>query len=410
MMRLRCLLAVLLAAAVLPSATAQTLDELYRRMQAGDEEARREYWTRKKGTMREIFEQAYQGTLDETTPAGGSGTSPDASGTPAADDRTGPSMAELANALKLSVVALFNAYEQESIGGFLALVDASFAARDRNGTDYRQSDLPRVLSDDFAILERIAFTVQVEQPAIQSDGKRAQVEVTWSRRAWVQTGGQEWILLDQRSTFQFEAGAGGQFLLAAIFGDPIFAIARPQGHIVVTEGTIDGKTVTDPVTLDRNVGIVVVQNPTEQPAAVAPTPSSPPSATVLTKQELVKLSRLDLDSQTKSDVCDALAGADIDFSCGQFGTITVQNGAQILALKSLFPGGFNSVTELPQPPYGADPISLTSSASDVGELYAIRTSEGKFAILAIVGFQPGEPPIYAIVYKVQTNGSRQFLP
>ena len=73
MMRLRCLLAVLLAAAVLPSATAQTLDELYRRMQAGDEEARREYWTRKKGTMREIFEQAYQGTLDETTPAGGSG-------------------------------------------------------------------------------------------------------------------------------------------------------------------------------------------------------------------------------------------------------------------------------------------------------------------------------------------------
>ncbi len=405
------LLAFLLAVGTMPCAVAQDLDELYRRMQAGDEEARREYWSRKKGAMREIFEQAYQGTLDEApAPAAGRDQPAPGSGTPA-DQPTGRPVTELASALQLSVVALFNAYEQESIGGFLELVHASFSARDRSGTDYRQSDLPRVLSDDFAILGRIGFVVQVEQPQIQADGKRAQVEVTWSRRALVETGGQEWILLDQRSILQFEADAGGRFLLTAIFGDPIFAIARPTGEIAVTEGTIDGAAVTRPVTLTRESGIVVVVV-AQQPAAVQP--AAPAAAAVfnapITGTETFAQSHVDFDAQVFPRSCVPVpAGADIDFRCYSGASIDIENGAQILRIDALF-SGIESVQEAPAPPYTSLSHPLTLSLSDVGQLFAVQTSTGKFALFAITNFDNDGPPTYTIAYKYQADGSRRFKP
>lgn len=344
-------------------------------------------WNETKRVFREILEQR---TSQATAPA----------------DRAGPEVpveetTSSETDLRKVVVALFEAYEREDAGGFVAHVHPSFSARDDSGNDYRFADLPRALADDFEILDRIRFEVFVGQTTAQADDARAQTEVRWSRRAWIQTGGQEWILQDQRSVFQFDRAAGSEgFQLSRIFGDSIFALANQRGQVVADEGTIDGERITEPTVLDRFVGVVQ-----EEPAESEAAPASAPS-TVVTGSFSTEQGFLDFDGQNFPAGCVVFPAADNNFRCSALGDIWGCNGATIREITALF-ANLDAVDEVPAPPYPAS-TTLIQNAADVGRLFAVQTNIGFFAAYQITAIDLTGPIIYTIRYKYQPNGSRKM--
>ncbi|MBI4616936.1 MAG: hypothetical protein HY720_25210 [Planctomycetes bacterium] len=301
------------------------------------------------------------------------------------------------------VVALFEAYEREDAGGFVAHVHPGFSARDDSGNDYRRADLPRALADDFEVLERIRFSVFVGQTILQQDGMRAEAEVRWTRLAMTQVGAREWILLDQRSVFQFDrSGDGESFLLSRIFGDTIFALANPRGQVVASEGTLDGERIAEPLVFDRFLGVVEP----EQPAASEPAPAAAGS-TVVTGSFSTQRGYLDFDAQNFPLVCAFYLAADNDFRCFALNTIWGCNGATIRDISGMF-ANLDAVDAVPAPPYPAS-VGLNQNATDVGRLFAVRTNIGFFAAYEITGFDPASPPgTYTIRFKYQPNGTRNM--
>lgn len=156
-----------------------------------------------------------------------------------------------AQGLEARIAGLFEAYEREDPGGFVRQVHPRFAGSDRSGNAYRTADLPRALSDDFAILDRVRFEVHVGRLRIQDDGRTALAPVRWSRRALVEVGGREWIVRAGRSVLVLERDRDGGWRLAGLHGDPLFALADRRGRILATEGEIDGEPIRTPVVLDR---------------------------------------------------------------------------------------------------------------------------------------------------------------
>ncbi len=157
----------------------------------------------------------------------------------------------LAQGLEDRIAGLFLAYEREDIGGFLRQVDPTFAGSDRSGNAHRAADLPRALADDFAILDRVRFEATVGRLRIEEDGRTAWAPVRWSRRALVEIGGAEWIVRAHRSVLVLVRGPSGDWRLAGLHGDPLFALAGFSGRILATEGDLDGEPIRKPVELDR---------------------------------------------------------------------------------------------------------------------------------------------------------------
>ncbi|MBI4618351.1 MAG: hypothetical protein HY720_32435 [Planctomycetes bacterium] len=360
----------------------------------GYDRAYKKYWDLKKITFHEF--------LDENLLKAGL-LGPPATDTGGADndrsdkspDAGAPRSPILEEDLRRLVTSLFESYEREDVGGFMEYVHPSFNARDRTGNDYRYSDLPRALTDDFEILEKVQFTVFVGQTTVQEDGARAETEVRWSRKALVQTGGQEWELLDQRSVFQFDRGSG--LLLSRIFGDSIFGLADRLGQIVADRGTLDGQPIEEPLTLDRFQGVV---QPEEQPIS-EPTPAP---STIVEGTFSLQQGFLDFDAQNFDPGCSGIPDADFDFQCASPGWIDGKNGAELMRIDPDFPGGLDTVVVLPDPPYNTNE-NLGGGGGDIGKMFAYKTSQGLFGAFQITNVAAA---VYTIRFKHQKNGSKNL--
>ncbi|MBI4614927.1 MAG: nuclear transport factor 2 family protein [Planctomycetes bacterium] len=315
----------------------------------------------------------------------------------------------------LLVREIFEAYERESVGAFAALIHPDFLARDRTGNDYRYADMPRALSDDFEILERIAFTVFVGQVTVESDGGRAQVEVRWSRRARVEIGGQEIIVTDQRSVFQFDRPPGGTgFLLSRIFGDPIFGLADRRGEITVDRGTLDGELIRVPILLDRFQGIVrppLVQRDQDGGAGGGGGGGGPPPSTILLGTNTILEGQINFDTQVfQNSFLPFLPGADIQWSPnpGPLTGFILPSLGTVREITGMF-ANLDAIAVLPAPPY-ADLPALNENAADVGRLFAVQTDQGFFCGFEITAYNPLPAPAgeWTLRFKYQTDGTRNL--
>lgn len=310
---------------------------------------------------------------------------------------------------QLLVREIFEAYERESVGDFMMHMHPGFNARDRTGNDYRYADLPRAVADDFAILSRVRFTVFVGQIQVVRDGNRAQVEIRWSRRLWVEIGGEEILLEDQRSVFQFERRGSGQgFGLSRIFGDSIFGLADRRGVITIDRGTLDGRAIDEPIRLDRFQGIL--RPPLVQRFSSGGGGGPAPSPTIVTGTFQIRQGLMEWDSQVFPNTFVPLPGNDTSWQpfLGLPTGFIFPTGGTIREITGMF-ANLDAVTVLPAPPYGETP-TLNETAADVGRLFAVRTDQGFFLAFEITAFVAGPFPAgeWTIRFRYQADGSRSM--
>ncbi len=345
-------------------------------------------WSAKKEEAVRYFQEVFQGRAPSGAQDPGPGQP--AQGTAAADSEP----------IRRLVTDLFQDYEREDVGGFIADLSPTFSSADRTGNDYRFSDMPRALADDFAILDGVRFEgVKVDQPLVQRDGKKIQVDVRWNRRAFVQVGGSEWILSDQRSTFVLEPAADGRMLLGRIFGDAIFGLAQRQGHIVANDGTIDGERIGQPVLLDRTTGVLKPTAGTPDGGGngggngPGPGPTPTPSTTI-TGTITVAAADLDFDAQSFPPCLSPTpGGTDFEFNCTP-NQIQPTGGAGLQVAN----GGIDTITAAPAGGYsgaGVAPIP-------VGRAFFFQTGKRNYGAFEVVSFSG---TTYTIRYKYQPNGS-----
>lgn len=198
-----------------------------------------------------------------------------------AASEAGPQIADV----KAILERLFTAYEAENASAFEEVLANGFTGSDRSGHNYDAARFSSAMRDDFRNLDRIEFQVNVTRMQYYPGENRVKAELSWRRRAYLQTSAQEWLLDGQQSTLIFQRDAVTQAMkLSGIEGDPIFGIAEPLGPLVISGGTLGGAKVTTPIVV--NGGETTSANPTTAPptASIAASPAvgSPPLAVTFT--------------------------------------------------------------------------------------------------------------------------------
>jgi hypothetical protein len=260
---------------------------------------------------------------------------------------------------RTAVQDMYLAYEQEDVRGFMKFVSDWYTSTGNNANNYSQLEL--ALLDDFKNLQDINFKIYIEtEPVYYSDLNRVSFSIRWQRKASLARSGQVWDLSGKTTTFVFEFNDRGDLVLARVEGDVPFGLANPFGVITISDGKLDGTTVTSAVT---------VENGQSNSSTTVYTDGSTPDITVLNQSWYFS---------TKAT--GAYASGDIYYTSDAGDTHSYigisDDGLRLRKLTGY--ATLQDVSAVPTTGYVAfyaDPA--------VGDMYAVETKSGDYAVIKI---------------------------
>ncbi len=257
---------------------------------------------------------------------------------------------------------MYIAYENEDPRGFLRYVSPVFTSNNRTSQSFSQ--LEQAIIDDFRNLKNIRFVIYIHgQPLHYKDRKLVALTITWNRSADIEKTAQEWVVNGKSSTFVFEILDTGEIVLIKVQGDLPFGLANPYGVITVSDGKIDRVEVTD--TKELKDGKITESQQIYTDGATSDINIVNESWYFSTRNTgLYALG----DIYYTSDAGDGKSYIGISDDADRIKRIT----------------GYSSLSEVTSVPSGGYVAFYANPA--VGDIYAILSKTGKYAIIEITGF------------------------
>lgn len=297
-----------------------------------------------------------------------------------------------------------NAYENQSVGSFMRLVDRNFTSPLTNAKDYQQ--LEQSLRDDFRNFSTPRLWLYLRgRPAYYPDRKLVAIDCTWSRKLLLRRSGEEWEVRDRQSRMVFSVQDDGTFKLCNLeSGDVLFGLSDFRGRVTIDEGTVNGQEVTGAVLLENGTVVAASGSGTTGTAASATVTAGSANNVALTDAAGWWTYSFMAPGYFTNTAC-GTREASFNLKSPGDGTMTIAGyrlapgGVQLLGFGAI--DGFSTV-----PTVGYDAGEVTAVA---GQVYAVKTTTGKYAKVKITAVAyDGTKITVSFDWRFQNNGTPNF--